>query len=210
MSYRENLSDCPYLNSPPEIAGLVEIADTHGRPLLLMPLASAERRKLPRRIVLICLRDGRGRFFLSRRAAPHSPHPGLWDLSVSGSVMAGESFQSAALRELAQKLGIRSANVRTAAFLPYIGSDGASLSAMFFMAGPAFLPSRPRLDPARDGMFVDADELRWLAEYQQNMLTPELVWVIRSGRLFPPSSDRDALPVPGAQSDGMDDGRPSP
>jgi hypothetical protein len=34
-------------------------------------------------------------------------------------------------------------------------------------------------------MFVDADELRGLVKLQQDMLTPELVWAVHSGWLFP-------------------------
>lgn len=175
------MSDCPYANPPDDMAELVEISDGFDRPLLLCPLKAARKRKLPRRIVLVCLRDTRRRIFLQRRADNQPHHPGLWDLSIIGDVLAGESFEGAVLRELAQRLGIVGARVRAAAFLPYTDSSGASLSAGFFVAGPT--GEAPRLDPSTvgDGMFVDADELQGLVRHQQDMLTPELVWAVRSG-----------------------------
>ena len=180
---RTLLPDCPYPNPPHDFARLVEIPDGRGHPLLLTSLATAQRRKLPRRIVLGCLRDPQGRFFLLRTATSRTAGPGLWGLSVNGSVMAGESFEGAVLRELDSTVGIKNINVRVAASLPYTNGDGASLFAVFFMAGPTSLP--PRLQPKVAGRFVDATEIQSLMDQQQSTLTPELVWAVRSGWLFP-------------------------
>ncbi len=146
-----------------------------------MPLERAQRRKLQRRVVLVSLRDTHGGIFLQRRALASSRHPGLWDLSVTGNVMAGESLEGAALRELEHCLGIQGATVKATASLPYSVSDGVNVSADFFLAGPTAL--KPRLNPAIacDGMFVSADELRGFVEHQPDMLTPELAWAVRSG-----------------------------
>ena len=181
------LSDCPYANPPRELEALVEISDGYDRPLLLSPLGIALRRKLPRRIVLVCLYDRHGKIFLQRRSTALARHPGLWDISVTGDVMAGESLEGAALRELRQRLGIAGARIRSVASLPYTDSEGASLSATFFRAGPC--GTRPVPDPEMvcDGMTVDADELSGLVRHQQDLLTPELIWAVRSGWIFGPT-----------------------
>ena len=80
MSLVRPLSDCPYVNPPSELESLVEISDGYDRPLILTPLNAALRRKLPRRIVLVGLRDGHGRLFLPRRSFHLTRHPGLWDI----------------------------------------------------------------------------------------------------------------------------------
>lgn len=178
------LSDCPYANPPGELDSLVEISDGYDRPLLLSPLAVALRRKLPRRIVLVCLREPHGKIFLQRRSHALARHPGLWDISVTGDVRAGESLEGAALRELSQRLGIAGARIRTVASLPYTDSGGASLSATFFLAGPSAMRPSPDPDTVCDGMFVDADELHGLVRHQQDLLTPELIWAVRSGWIF--------------------------
>ena len=93
MSLVRPLSDCPYANPPSELESLVEISDGYDRPLILTPLNAALRRKLPRRIVLVGLRDGHGRLFLPSRSFHLTRHPGLWDISVTGDVLAGESLE---------------------------------------------------------------------------------------------------------------------
>lgn len=178
------LSDCPYTNPPPDLNSLVEISDGYDRPLMLTPLNAALRRKLPRRIVLVGIRDSRNRLFLTRRALHLARHPGLWDISVTGDVLAGESLEGAALRELRHRLGIEVARIRSVASLPYADSSGASLSATFFLAGPVSSPPSPSPEIVCDGMFVDADELRGLVRYQPDALTPELIWAVRSGWVF--------------------------
>jgi len=177
----KSLSDSPYINPPQNMTELVEIFDAFGHPLLLCPLAAARRHKFPRRTVLVCLRDRRGRIFLQRRALHLPVHPGLWDMAVSGDVLAGESYAGAALRELEQRLGLKGLKITPRASLPYTDSNGASLSAMFFMAGPVSSALTP--DPASicDSMYVDLDELNGLIRYQHDMLTPELIWAVRSG-----------------------------
>ncbi len=184
MSLVRPLSDCPYVNPPSELESLVEISDGYDRPLILTPLNAALRRKLPRRIVLVGLRDGHGRLFLPRRSFHLPRHPGLWDISVTGDVLAGESLEGAALRELRQRLGIAGARIRAVASLPYTDSEGASLSATFFLAGPVSSPPCPAPESVCDGMFVDADELRGLVRHQPDLLTPELIWAARSGWVF--------------------------
>lgn len=178
------LSDCPYTRQPRNGEALVEISDGYDRPLLLCPLDAALRRKLPRRIVLVGLRDVRGRLFLPRRALHLARHPGLWDISVTGDVLAGESREGAALRELRTRLGVAGARTRAVASLPYRDSAGASLSATFFLAGPAASTPQPDPESVCDGMFVDADELGGLVRHQPELLTPELIWAARSGWIF--------------------------
>lgn len=173
--------DCPYVNPPADFDSLVEIADLYDRPLLLTPLVTARKRKMSRRIVLVSLRDAKGRVYLQQRATTLSRHPGLWDVAVVGDVLAGESFEGAALRELEQKLGISGTLVRTAAALPYKDSDGTNLSATYFNAGPTASHPAPDPESVQDGMFVTIDELAGLLLHHQELLTPELAWAVRSG-----------------------------
>lgn len=136
---------------------------------------------MSRRIVLVSLRDAKGRVYLQQRAATLSRHPGLWDVAVVGDVLAGESSEGAALRELQQKLGIAETRVHAAASLPYKDSDGTNLSAIFFNAGPTASYPAPDPESVRDGMFVTPDELAGLLLHHQELLTPELAWAVRSG-----------------------------
>ncbi len=163
---------------------LVELLDGHGRPFMLTSLKTASKLGLLRRIVLICLKNTRGQVYLQRHASSAPLYAGLWDVSVIGSVFAGESPLDAASRELYEKLGVRHTKIRTIGSLPYTDSRGASLAASFFLAGPT--PVVPGISgtPMPDAMFVDQYELEGLALHQQEMLTPELIWAVRSGWIF--------------------------
>lgn len=151
---------------------------------MLTPLKTASKLGLLRRIVLICLKNTRGKVYLQKHTMSEPLYAGLWDVSAIGSVFAGESPEDAAERELFQQLGIRGARLRAMGTLPYTDSRGASLSATFFLAGPC--PARPLFDAGRcaDGMFVDQHELEGLALHQQEMLTPELIWAVQAGWIF--------------------------
>ena len=48
-----------------------------------------------------------GRVLVHRRANDKDLHPGYWDLGAGGVVSAGESYNDAAARELAEELGVR-------------------------------------------------------------------------------------------------------
>ena len=48
-----------------------------------------------------------GRLLLQRRSRTKENHPGLWDVSAAGHVMAGESVMECAVRETYEELGLR-------------------------------------------------------------------------------------------------------
>lgn len=186
----------PYLNGPATSddrlkAGgplqeddLIEVTDSFDQPLLLTPRSLALRRRLPRRIVQVCLKDAKGRIFLQKRSRSLPHQPGLWDISVTDDVFAGEATEGAALRALQNALGIVVPRLRLLSALPYTDAHGARLNASCYVTEP--VRTHPQLDPARvsDGMFVDEDELRGLMSQQPELLTFELVWAVRSGWLF--------------------------
>lgn len=59
------------------------------------------------RAVHVLVFDSDGRVFLQKRSMAKDSSPGLWDSSCSGHVDAGESYDAAACRELAEEIGLR-------------------------------------------------------------------------------------------------------
>lgn len=59
------------------------------------------------RAVHILVFDGSGRVFLQKRSLLKDLSPGLWDSSCSGHLDAGEDYDTAAVRELGEEIGIR-------------------------------------------------------------------------------------------------------
>jgi isopentenyldiphosphate isomerase len=60
---------------------------------------------LHRAVAVLVVRSD-GRFLLQQRSRRDRWHPGLWTLSSTGHVIAGEGYDHAAVRELSEELGI--------------------------------------------------------------------------------------------------------
>jgi isopentenyl-diphosphate delta-isomerase len=63
-------------------------------------------RGLLHRAVHVLVFDQHGRVFLQKRSMLKDTSPGLWDSSCSGHLDAGEEYDAAAIRELAEELGL--------------------------------------------------------------------------------------------------------
>jgi isopentenyl-diphosphate Delta-isomerase len=61
------------------------------------------------RAVHVLVFDSEERVFLQKRSMLKDLSPGLWDSSCSGHLDAGEDYDSAAVRELAEEIGVRTA-----------------------------------------------------------------------------------------------------
>lgn len=70
------------------------------------PRAEVHRLGLKHRAVHVLVFNRRGELFLQRRARTKDRAPGLWDSSAAGHLAPGESYDAAAVRELAEELGV--------------------------------------------------------------------------------------------------------
>ncbi|HSY54547.1 MAG TPA: NUDIX domain-containing protein [Opitutaceae bacterium] len=75
------------------------------------PVGRATRREvhargLLHRAVHVLVDDGAGRIFLQKRSMKKDTSPGRWDSSSSGHVDAGEDYDTTAVRELGEELGL--------------------------------------------------------------------------------------------------------
>ncbi len=154
---------------------LLEVLDQSGKPFLVMHRDGVLRQRLRHRVALVCLRDPEGRIYVHKRARGRSAYAGLWNVSASGRVLAGEARHDAALRELAEELGISGLELTlTARIEPSAATDNAEISLYcthFVSAVP-----RPNPDEIEQGMFVDRDELDALVRDMPHLLTPALIW----------------------------------
>src|SRR5947209_1954310 len=85
---------------------LVDVIDDHGRPLRTVTRREMRAGRLPHRCVYILVFNQRGELFIHLRTPTKDVNPGYWDVTVGGVLGAGESFDLAAERELAEELGV--------------------------------------------------------------------------------------------------------
>ncbi len=161
----------------------LEVLDSAGNPLLVMPRETVLRQRLPYKVALVALRDQNGGIYLHKRSGARTRRPGLWGLSAAGVVLAGEAREDAARRNLAEELRIRDADLRVLACLPPSEETGHAELTLFTAERPASSLFRDPL-AGEGGMYVDQDELEALARDLPHLLTPALHCVIAAGVLF--------------------------
>jgi len=84
---------------------LVEEVDEEGRPLRVVTRAAMRAGRLRHRCVyLLVVHDGR--LLVHERSDDKDVFPGWWDVAAGGVVGAGEAWNDAARRELAEELGV--------------------------------------------------------------------------------------------------------
>ena len=164
---------------------LVELTDLHDRPLMVAPRVGVRRFGLTRRVVLVALRDPIGRIYIQQRGPNTDALPGFWDLSATGHVHAGEAREDAARRELEEEIGIHGTRlIRLAERAPDPGAGGSGSFSTLYLAGPSGEQPVPNPAEVSGGMFLDQDELKALAAYEPDCVTPALRWALSTGLLF--------------------------
>lgn len=103
-------------------------------------------------VVHMCVFDDNGRMLLQRRAPDKSTWPDLWDFSVGGSIIAGETSAQGVAREAREELGLE--------------FDPAQLRAAFTFNFPGGFDDfyLVRANPALDSLAVPNEEVadvRW-------------------------------------------------
>lgn len=72
-----------------------------------------------RYVIHVLVRNEKGEILIQKRQANKESFPNCWDFSVSGSVIAGETSQEGAMRELYEELGIRADLTNTSPFMSF-------------------------------------------------------------------------------------------
>ena len=162
---------------------LVEVVDEHDEPVLVVSALEARRQKLRRRVILVLLHDARGRLYLQRRSKQKNAYPGLWDVSASGHVRAGEAREDAARRELYEELGVRASGMARLASYATTPEYGNTQVTLFHATAPAARPA-PDNKEVIDVLAVEEHELDVMVRNFGDGLTPALHWVFRHGYAF--------------------------
>ncbi|MEU7108134.1 NUDIX hydrolase [Streptomyces stramineus] len=86
---------------------LVERVDEQDRVVGVVDRGEAIRRKWLHRVATVVCHDAEGRVLVHRRPGHVSRFSGQYNWLLGGAVTAGETYEDAAARELAEELGVR-------------------------------------------------------------------------------------------------------
>ncbi|WP_233359772.1 NUDIX hydrolase [Streptomyces sp. GMY02] len=150
---------------------LVERVDGRDRALGVVSRREAVREGWLHRVAVTVCRDDLGRILVHRRSERVSRFPGLYEVVVGGAVQAGETYEQAAARELAEELGIRA--------LPHLLFTFVNRSGL----SPHWLGVHEAVAP--NAVVSDPDEVAW-----HGWLTePELGSALLEWRFTPDSHE---------------------
>lgn len=85
---------------------LIAEIDSQDKVIAIHPKTKLKELKFRHRLSLVVFRTLEDKIFLARRAATKFPFPSAWCFAVGGKVRADESYEEAALREMAEESGI--------------------------------------------------------------------------------------------------------
>lgn len=110
---------------------LVDIVDDHDHVIATVTRRQMRAEGLRHRTVYIVVRSSHGEVLIHRRSDDKDIWPGWWDLAAGGVVTAGEWYERAAERELAEELGIADAVMRSLGRASYEDRDVKEQVAVF-------------------------------------------------------------------------------
>lgn len=86
---------------------IVLLVDDDNRPTGTAPRARMRAEGLTHRATYVFVFSSRGEVLVQRRTDVKDVYPGYYDAAAGGVVLAGESYDESAERELAEELGVR-------------------------------------------------------------------------------------------------------
>jgi isopentenyldiphosphate isomerase len=125
--------------SPPTMPEeLVDVVDEHDHVVATVTRSRIRTEHLLHRVASVLVFRPDGRLLVHRRTETKDVFPGAFDCFVSGVAMAGESYEQARDRELAEEMGIEGAGAEELFRHRYEGPDDRSWSAIYAItwAGP--------------------------------------------------------------------------
>ncbi|MCW5198401.1 NUDIX hydrolase YfcD [Desulfobulbus sp. F4] len=86
---------------------IVQIVDRDNREIGAVSRKLMREQRLIHRACYILVFNAAGELFIQKRTQTKDIYPGCWDVAAGGVVLAGESYEQSAERELAEELGVR-------------------------------------------------------------------------------------------------------
>ncbi len=156
---------------------IFDVVNRHDQVIGRLPRSVVHRRRLYHRSVHGLVFDSSGRVFLQLRSPQKDCNPGLWDSSVAGHLEAGESYDSAIVRETSEELGIRLRAIPTRLFkLQADTTTGYEFCWVYRIRDSG--PVRIDRSEAVDGRWFSPEQLsRWMKEQPESLTQSiQLIW----------------------------------
>jgi len=134
---------------------IIQIVDRDNREIAVVPRHIMREQKLIHRASYILVFNRAGELFVQERTMSKDIYPGFWDVAAGGVVLAGESYELSAARELAEELGIKG-KLQFLFDQYYEDADNRVWGRIFSCVHEGPFTLQP--EEVADGRFMDIDE----------------------------------------------------
>lgn len=86
---------------------IIQIVDRDNREIAVVARHIMREQRLIHRASYILVFNRAGKLFVQKRTMSKDIYPGFWDVAAGGVVLAGESYEVSAARELGEELGVK-------------------------------------------------------------------------------------------------------
>jgi len=132
-------------------------------------------KRLPHRSTYILVFNSQGELYVQKRTTTKDVFPGYYDPATGGVVLAGESYEASARRELAEELGIHDVPL-TSLFTFYFADERTRVwGGVFTCVYDGAMVLQP--EEVESGEFMPPDEV--LRRAQTAPYTPDGLYVLR-------------------------------
>jgi isopentenyldiphosphate isomerase len=107
---------------------LVDVVDADDHVIATVTRRQMRAERLLHRSVGVAVMSDDGRLLVHRRSTAKDVWPGRWDVAVGGVVVAGETYEQAAVRELGEEVGIGGVVPRPIGGGTFVDDDVATIA----------------------------------------------------------------------------------
>jgi isopentenyldiphosphate isomerase len=154
---------------------LVTIVDERNKVVGALSRQAMRAGNLPHRATYILVFNSRGALYVQKRTQSKDVFPGYYDVAAGGVILAGESYEEGALRELEEELGIRGVPLTRIFDFSYKDEAVKVWGAVFTCVYDGEMALQQ--EEVESGAFLAVDEVLRLAATEP--FTPDGLYVLR-------------------------------
>jgi 8-oxo-dGTP pyrophosphatase MutT (NUDIX family) len=154
---------------------IVVIVDAHNNIVGTAPRREMRASRLPHRSTYILVFNSKGELYVQKRTPTKDVFPGFYDVAAGGVVLAGETYEQGAERELEEEMGVRTVPL-TRLFDFYFADDHTRLWGCAFTCvydGAVSLQE----EEVESGTFKALNDI--LRQAETEPFTPDGMYVLR-------------------------------
>ncbi|MBI4642011.1 MAG: NUDIX hydrolase YfcD [Candidatus Tectomicrobia bacterium] len=143
---------------------IIDLIDEENRVIGQVSRKEMRAKNLLHRSTAILVWNSQGQLFVHKRTTSKDVYPGYFDVAAGGVVLAGETYEESAKRELVEELGIENIELTKCFEFSYADEKTRVISALFSCVYDG--PMKFQIEEVADGFFIDVKELFALVDHE--------------------------------------------